>query len=344
VNRKLLVPIVPLILAVLACVVPVELPPLPTLPPTFAAPFPAAGSPPAPAFASPTASPFAPAVASPTPSPAAPSTSGAYPALSVDILRNAKYTLPGCDGPITHTYQLTDGKYQSMADPSSADYILISMAGEVAFGDLNGDGLDDAALVLGVSCGGTGVFESLIVVLNAGGVTQQVGRDDLGDRSAINALTIASARVTLDMRVNGPDDPLCCPTLPKSQTYRLVEDALWKTRVTSRTPADSERAVDIQSPADGATLGSPFTIHGSVTIAPFENTLAYVLSLPDGTQVNSGSLFVDSGGVMGGPGTFSQTFDLSSAGITGTVIVQFLDVSAADGSTLDMDSLVLTVQ
>ena len=337
-NRKLLFPTLFLVLAMLACTFPVELPPLPTLAPTFAPPYPA-GPTVIPAYPTPTA----PAAATSTPLPTAPPTSSAYPPLTPDILRNSNYTLPGCDGTITHTYQLKDGKYQSTADPASADYILISMGDQVALGDLNGDGLEDAAVILGVNCGGTGVFESLIAVLNAGGVTQQIGRDELGDRVQVNSLKIASGQLALDMLEQGPNDPLCCPTQPVAQTYRLVEDALWKTRVTSRSADNAERIVTIQSPADGEAVSSPFTVHGSVTIAPFENTLDYRIYLPDGTLVNEYSLSVDSGGIMGGPGTFAQDFNLSNAGITGTIILQFLDLSPADGSTLAMGSVVLMV-
>ena len=72
-------------------------------------------------------------------------------------------------------------------------------------------------------------------------------------------------------------------------------------------------------------MTNPFTVSGSVTIAPFENTLTYRLFLPDGTKVNEATLLVDSGGIAGGPGTFSQPFNLSNAGISGPVIIQFLD-------------------
>jgi len=52
---------------------------------------------------------------------------------------------------------------------------------------------------------------------------------------------------------------------------------------------------------------------------------------------------VDSGGVAGAPGTFSQTFNLSSAGVSGPVIFQFIDLSPADASTLALGSVVLNV-
>jgi hypothetical protein len=47
---------------------------------------------------------------------------------------------------------------------------------------------------------------------------------------------------------------------------------------------------------------------------------------------------------LGAPGTVSRQFDLGNAGITGPVIIQFVDVSMADGSTLALGSVVVNVR
>jgi hypothetical protein len=213
----------------------------------------------------------------------------------------------------------------------------------VAFGDLNGDGVGDAAIILVESGGGSGEFESVVAVLDADGAPSQAGQAQLGDRVRINSMTIVSGTIALDTHVQGPNDPMCCPSQPETQSYRMVGNALWLTRLTSRTPDNQDRSITIKAPADGASVTNPFTVNGSVTIAPFENTLAYRLFLPDGTKVNESTLLVDSGGIAGGPGTFSQPFNLSNAGILGPVILQFLNLSAADGTTLALGSVVLTV-
>jgi len=298
-NRKLILPVLTLLLALLACSLPSAPTAIPTLPPVPV-----------------------------TEPPAAPS-------LTLDMLRNGTYYAPFYQRTVT----LTDGRY---TEGSGAASYTVGMQDTYALGDLNGDGLDDAALLLYENGGGSGVFESLVIVLNAGGTPKQAGQAELGDRVQVNAVTIASAAATLDMVVQGPNDPLCCPSVPEKQTYRLVGNALWLTRLTSQTSGGAERAVNVEAPAYGAAVTSPFTVSGSVTIAPFENTLGVRIYLPDGTKVNESPLTV-SASQPGGPGTFSRDFDLSNAGITGTVIIQFLDLSAADGTTLDMDSAVLDV-
>ena len=126
---------------------------------------------------------------------------------------------------------------------------------------------------------------------------------------------------------------------PKSQSFWLLGNNLWLMRLTSG-PSGTEREITASYPANWADVTNPFTVSGDVTISPFENTLNYAVYLLDGTKVNSSSLLVSSAG-MGTPGTFTKTFNLSRAGITGFVIIQFKDISAADGSTLALGSVVV---
>ena len=89
------------------------------------------------------------------------------PALTVEALGNAEYTLPGFDDAI-HSYQFTNGEY-SLGDPSVTGYVSISLLDFFAFGDLNKDGVNDAAVLIAENFGGTGVFVSVNVVLNESG-------------------------------------------------------------------------------------------------------------------------------------------------------------------------------
>ncbi|MBL8094677.1 MAG: hypothetical protein JNL73_10935, partial [Anaerolineales bacterium] len=103
--------------------------------------------------------------------------------LQIDQLRNAAYRfLYGPEQPV----QLTDGvQPRDVSDPAGADYRIASIGtiGEaLALGDLNGDGADDAAVILTVDPDGTGVFYHLFVVLSDGGAPAQAAEAFLGDR------------------------------------------------------------------------------------------------------------------------------------------------------------------
>jgi hypothetical protein len=266
----------------------------------------------------------------PTPStPIAPTSSPA--GLTLDSLRNGTYVTTY----ESQTVTLINGFYSGSmgATPYS-----VRMLTTYALGDLNGDGNNDAAIILAENSGGTGTFVSVVAVLDQGGAAQQVSQEKLGDRVVVNSVDITSGVIHLDMVVDGPNDPLCCPSLPQKQNYWLINSRLWLMRVTS-TVGGTEHLININSPAVWASVANPFTVSGAMSVLPFENTLAYRIYLTDGTKVNESSFTVTPAG--GNTGTFTHEFNLSSAGITDWVILQFVDVSAADGSTTALGSIIL---
>jgi len=250
------------------------------------------------------------------------------------MLRNGTYFAPVYGRTVT----LINGAY---SENTSSGVYTVQMLEVQAFGDLNGDGVGDAAIILVENDGGSGQFESVIAVYNKGGAPVQAGQSQLGDRVQVSSMDISSGVIHLNMLVQGPNDPMCCPSLAEKQSYWMIAGHLWLMRVTT-TNNGAERSININTPANWADVTNPFTVTGAVPISPFENTLAYHIYLPDGTKVNDSSLLVNSSG-MGTPGTFSQSYNLSMAGITGYVILQFVDASAADGSTQAMGSVLVNV-
>jgi len=95
-----------------------------------------------------------------------------------------------------------------------------------AFGDLNGDGVDDAAVILIESSGGSGSFIYLAAVINEDGTPVNVATQFVGDREQVKAISIEDGEITLNMVTHGPDDPMCCPTQEVTKRYRLAGDQL----------------------------------------------------------------------------------------------------------------------
>jgi hypothetical protein len=99
-------------------------------------------------------------------------------------------------------------------------------------GDLNGDSLQDAVVVLFTDPGGTGKFFSLVPVIASRGQNPEsldgtVGRSSfLGDRIRAESLWVDRQRLMLRILNQAKDDPLCCPTLLEQRTYRLTRDSL----------------------------------------------------------------------------------------------------------------------
>lgn len=255
------------------------------------------------------------AKAPPPPAPAPPdqtlAASKAAPAaggsLTLDILRNATYQsewFPG--GQVT----LTDASYREQAAPGSATEIVVSMTDFVAFGDLTGDGVDDAAVVLVTTPGGSGAFVDLAMVVNANGLPLNVTTFPLGDRVQVKSVGIQNGEVIVDMITHGPSDPLCCPTVAVTKRFKLgvveedtvaptdstVDPAGFVGMYTASMPSASSpgREVTLLINSDGSAQLSTDYLNGKPPIVEVGNwhdngdgTMTVSLTgRPDGTTYN----------------------------------------------------------
>ncbi len=283
-----------------------------------------------------------PAPVTETPAPAATS----IPTLTLEQLKNAAITINGNSPDASpRIIQLANGKYEPTTDRASADYVSINMGEQVAYGDLNDDGVEDAAIIIGENYGGTGTFVSVVALLNQNGQPIFAASSIVDDRPIINALSIENGEILLNATTHGPNDPGCCPAQPVSQTLRLWGGKLVATRHTSKTPNGSERIISIHSPAQDSVSSGTFTIDGSVTIAPFENSLAYRIFVEGVAEPIVQSAFMVSATEMGGPGTFSLPLDLTEPSLKGKKIrIEINEQSMADGSSLTIASLFVIIQ
>jgi len=319
VYRKLIFPVLALLLAILACSVQIN------------------ATDPPPAAITDTSSP--PVVITITETPTLP-LPAPVSALTVELLRNATYDLFAFTG-TPRTVTLVNGSYESSSDPAAVDYLSVSMSDLVAFGDLNYDSINDAAVILGINTGGSGAFIIIAAVLDIGGSPAHVASVYIGDRAINNNLAITSGEILSDILIHGVDDPLCCPSFHTQQGFRLYGSQLVMTRRLTWT-GGMQRAININPPADLDDVTYPFTISGSVTIGPFENTLAYAVYTPDNTLVTNSSVMTDSPN-LGDPGSFSLPLDLSMAGVYGLVRIEFSELSMMDGSVMTLDSVLVKV-
>lgn len=280
----------------------------------------------------PSAAPVVQVLSTPAPTP--------VPALTLDQVDNAQYQLVFQDS--HKTVRLTNGVYQNGSDPASPDYADVTLVQQMAFGDLNGDGVSDAAVLLAENYGGTGVFVSVVAMINQNGKPVQAAAEMLDDRPMINSISIKDGQIYLDATVHGPNDPGCCAAQPVKNVYRLTGGKLAFTSISMKTANGLERVITIDSPADGSSASWPLTITGTVTVAPFENNLLYVVFDANNNQLNQGSFLVNAD-QPGSPGTFSLPLDLG-AGVTGPIRIQIEDSSPADGSILALGSVAVIVK
>lgn len=138
--------------------------------------------------------------------------------LSLWTLKNARYHSSDWGD-----YQLVNGIYFRTPDhPDVSPQLFSSQIFEpVAFGDLNGDGLEDAAVILQTYNGGNGDTKELAAVLNQNGEASNVSTVYLGSRIAVDSILIESGIISLSLRVHAPTDGLCCPSQVETWRFRL---------------------------------------------------------------------------------------------------------------------------
>lgn len=146
------------------------------------------------------------------------------PALTVETLRNGTYP-----SELTKSGEITlvDGRFIGEVPYDGGVYTLtVALADEIGIGDLNADGDLDAVLVLGTNSGGSGTFYELVAVTRYEGANSVVATLPLGDRVVIESLVIVSGRIELEMITHGPNDGLCCPSVPVTRLYDLTASGL----------------------------------------------------------------------------------------------------------------------
>jgi len=92
--------------------------------------------------------------------------------------------------------------------------------------DLDGDGIDDAAVLLAESSGGSGAFTWLAVIACRDGRAVNIGTAGLGDRVMIRSMAGQERAIVVEFVAAGPGEPLCCPSRKVRNGYRLRDGEL----------------------------------------------------------------------------------------------------------------------
>jgi heat shock protein HslJ len=129
---------------------------------------------------------------------------------TLEELRTATYD--GLDhglGPVT----LSNGRWTGPPPvPGAASRPVVELAGDFRIvGDLDGDGRDEAVVVLTYSPGGTAALSFLAVVTRADGTLRNVATTALGDRVQIRSARIEGGRLLVSGVRAGEHDAMCCP-------------------------------------------------------------------------------------------------------------------------------------
>jgi hypothetical protein len=140
------------------------------------------------------------------------------PVLTFEMLRNASYHSDDWGD-----FTLTDGVYfrTPSAPTESPEIYSTRLMSDLVYGDMDFDGLIDVGAILSTQNGGTGHFVELALVLNKNGSPHNIGTVSLGDRVVVQTGYVQDGVLGVTMLVQGPNDPLCCPSQNETRRFRL---------------------------------------------------------------------------------------------------------------------------
>jgi hypothetical protein len=145
--------------------------------------------------------------------------------LSLDILSNAAYHSPDWG-----EFQLSNGIYHRTPPTlqESPEIYTTHLLDTVLYGDINLDGFQDAVVFLSTQNGGSGHLVEMAAVLNLNGSPSNISTLYLGDRVVIESGAIQNGIITLNLRVQGPNDGACCPSQFATWNFHLDSGQLVK--------------------------------------------------------------------------------------------------------------------
>jgi hypothetical protein len=142
----------------------------------------------------------------------------------IDLLPNARYPIEVASMGVA---KLKAGVFEEPAAPGSAAKTRIKLGKEIALGDLNGDGAEDAAVTLVADPGGSGTFSYLAAVINRKGAAKPTGSLFLGDRIVVKSIAIRSGLITVTLLTRKEGAPMSeAPTVEVSPTFRVKNNLL----------------------------------------------------------------------------------------------------------------------
>jgi len=157
---------------------------------------------------------------------------------TTEELRNTTYHAV-LDEPVT----LQDGVYEGppYTGMSASRPTVTLLEAPMVTGDITGNRVDDAVVMLATNMGGSGVFFHLAVVRNHGGATQHIGMIPLGDRVKVTSLEVVDGTIVANLVEHGPGDPMCCPTLVVYREWELQDGQLKELDTRHKQPTERQR-------------------------------------------------------------------------------------------------------
>jgi hypothetical protein len=123
-----------------------------------------------------------------------------------------------------NSIQLKDGSFNGIVSPMGIGSVEVKIFGEPTFGDLDGDGDDDAVVLLTYNSAGSGTFYYTAIAISDG--EKYVGGKALfvGDRIAPQNIEIRNGMILVNYADRNIDEPMTTPPSVGKTLYAYVKD------------------------------------------------------------------------------------------------------------------------
>ncbi|MGB3562312.1 MAG: META domain-containing protein [Thermoanaerobaculia bacterium] len=140
-----------------------------------------------------------------------------------DELANATY-----EGIYDQPVTLADGGWEGEPfEPGAASRPTVGLVKHFWMsGDLDGDGVEEAVVLLWESSGGSGTENYVAAVGRRDGEIVNLGTALMGDRVQLKEARITDGKIELDVVQAGPEDAMCCPSQKATRVWALGSNGL----------------------------------------------------------------------------------------------------------------------
>lgn len=136
------------------------------------------------------------------------------------------YSYNTCFSEDKKTTRITKGKYEREIKEGDYKYSVYFEVRDVIYGDLDGDGQEEAVVSTICSGGGTGRFTEALIFRSKNGKPELIGSTGMGDRADGGLHDIKFINGQLKVEQYGGNAGACCPEYIVTHTYKLTGKGL----------------------------------------------------------------------------------------------------------------------
>ncbi len=167
------------------------------------------------------------------------------------------FTYPAfCASEETENVTVKDGEFSSeKQEDGYVDRFLFKVF-DVAYGDLNADGREEAIVLTVCNTGGTGNFSEGFIFTPGTRVPVLTARIPGGDRAdgGLRKAFVDDGLLVVDSNDAGEDGGACCPQIIVTTKYRLLGDRIAKVGNETRRPVFPTERITFRRGASGKTF------------------------------------------------------------------------------------------